>query len=61
LNRISHEKNRSRAAIVREAVGEYLAGRRKKSGGKAFGIWKDKAIDGLKYQQKLRREWSARS
>jgi hypothetical protein len=26
----------------------------------AFGIWKQKGIDGLKYQEEMRTEWASR-
>lgn len=57
LARLGAAKKRSRAAIVREAVAEYLKGRRSTGTDEAFGLWGNRKIDGLKYQEKLRREW----
>ncbi|MBX3054635.1 MAG: ribbon-helix-helix protein, CopG family [Caldilineaceae bacterium] len=49
---------RSRAALIREAVALYLA----QQPGKldtlpAFGIWRDRHIDSLAYEDSLRDEW----
>ena len=57
LARLGEARKRSRAAVVREAVGEYLKGRRTSGEANAFGLWGKQKVDGLKYQQKLRREW----
>ncbi|MDN5753997.1 MAG: ribbon-helix-helix domain-containing protein [Nitrosospira sp.] len=46
----------SRSEAVRQALTAYLE---KKKPGKAdaFGIWKDREVDGLTYQKKMREEW----
>jgi predicted transcriptional regulator len=47
-----------RAALIREAVDEYLAKRRtQKSLDEAFGLWGKGGQDGLEYQEKVRAEW----
>ncbi|MEA2744972.1 MAG: hypothetical protein QOG73_60 [Acetobacteraceae bacterium] len=46
-----------RAAVIREAVAEYLERREIKSTDAAFGLWGAEAGDGLAYQQKARAEW----
>ncbi len=47
-----------RAALIREAVDEYLARHRTpKSLDEAFGLWGKGAQDGLEYQEKVRAEW----
>jgi len=50
----------SRAEAIRRAVaatvGQQAAGSREA----AFGIWRDRNIDGLAWQQRLRGEWDAR-
>ncbi len=54
LKRIAEAKGISRAGVIREAIASYLAIRsRKKS---AFGLWGNRKVDGLEYQQKLRSE-----
>ena len=57
LDELSKEDRRSRAALIREAIDDYLAKRRGKRGGNAFGLWGRRKIDGLAYQEKVRREW----
>lgn len=57
LDRLAKSQNRSRASVVREAVADYLAVRAAEAGKDAFGLWGAREIDGLDYQEKLRREW----
>lgn len=49
--------NQPRAAVVREAIAEYLARHRPHDPKQAFGSWGDAAEDGLTYQTRLREEW----
>ena len=56
LDNLSREQNQSRAALIREAIGEYLE-RRKTKEDDAFGLWAAGGEDGLAYQEKARREW----
>ena len=46
-----------RAAIIREAVAEYLERRSTKPLDAAFGLWGSEAPDGLTFQEKARAEW----
>ena len=46
-----------RAALIREAIGEYLARRSRARESDAFGLWGTDATDGLTYQRKMRAEW----
>ncbi|TXL69971.1 ribbon-helix-helix protein, CopG family [Vineibacter terrae] len=57
LDELSKEEKRSRAALIREAIDDYLAKRRKKVEGDAFGLWGRRKMDGLAYQEKVRQEW----
>jgi metal-responsive CopG/Arc/MetJ family transcriptional regulator len=57
LDELSKEDRRSRAALIREAIDDYLAKRRTRRGGDAFGLWGKRKVDGLAYQEKVRREW----
>ncbi len=57
LDEISKKNKQSRAALIREAISEYLSKRSKGDSDKAFGIWKDSNIDALKYQENIRSEW----
>jgi len=57
LDELSKGEKRSRAALIREAIDDYLAKRRKKLEDDAFGLWGRRKIDGLVYQEKVRKEW----
>ena len=57
LDRLSKEEKRSRAALIREAIDDFLAKRLSKYEGDAFGLWSTRKVDGLAYQNRLRREW----
>jgi predicted transcriptional regulator len=46
-----------RAAVIREAVAEYLERRLKKPVDAAYGLWGAGAMDGVAYQEKARAEW----
>jgi metal-responsive CopG/Arc/MetJ family transcriptional regulator len=56
LNALSQARKVSRAELIRQAVAEFLA--QNKAGLEdSFGLWKGRAVDGVDYQNKLRREW----
>lgn len=56
LNILSKARRVSRAELIRQAVAGYLE--QNKAGlDDSFGIWKKKAEDGVKYQERLRSEW----
>ena len=57
LDALSKEEKRSRAALIREAIDDYLATRRRRHEGDGFGLWGRRKVDGLAYQEKVRREW----
>ena len=57
LDALAKEEKRSRAALIRDAIDDYLAGRRKKPERDAFGLWGKRKADGLAYQAKVRSEW----
>ena len=57
LTALAQREQRPRAAVVREAIGAYLAQRRQTPGRGVFGLWQGRAVDGLRYQQELRSEW----
>ena len=57
LDELSRSEKRSRAALIRQAVDEYLSKRRGGAHDEAFGLWGDRRVDGLAYQEKLRSEW----
>ncbi|MGY4319050.1 ribbon-helix-helix protein, CopG family [Bradyrhizobium sp. JR3.5] len=57
LDELSKKDMRSRAALIRQAIDDYLAKRHSKQEGDAFGLWGKRKVDGLTYQEKVRREW----
>lgn len=59
LDRLAKQGKTSRAAVIRDAIDGYIAGRKPTPAGRdeAFGIWADRDIDGLEYQDRLRSEW----
>ncbi|WP_233806130.1 ribbon-helix-helix protein, CopG family [Paraburkholderia sp. HP33-1] len=50
-------ERRPRAAVIRDAIEVYIANHKQARGAEVFGLWKNKKIDGLEYQQELRSEW----
>ena len=57
LNSLSRSRKVSRAELIRQAVAGFLAENRTGIED-SFGIWKQRGVDGVEYQEKLRREWS---
>ena len=57
LDALAKKEKRSRAALIRQAIDDYLAKRRSKKEGDAFGLWGKRKVDGLAYQEKVRSEW----
>ncbi len=57
LDELAARSKRSRAALVRQAISEFLGKGRNQAAVDAFGSWGKRKIDGLAYQQKLRDEW----
>jgi metal-responsive CopG/Arc/MetJ family transcriptional regulator len=57
LDELSKKDKTSRAALIRQAIDDYLAKRHDKREGDAFGLWGKRKVDGLAYQEKVRREW----
>lgn len=59
LDRVSVAEKRSRAALIRDAIAEYLRVKSVTPAEAAFGIWKGGGQDGCAYQDSLRREWDS--
>jgi predicted transcriptional regulator len=57
LKELAARTRLSRAELVRRAVAEYLNRHRAPPEDTAFGLWKDRDEDGLRYQERLRSEW----
>lgn len=56
LAAIAAAEKSSRAEVIRKAVAAYID-LKKVSTASVFGIWKDRAVDGLAYQERARSEW----
>ena len=57
LDQLGRRRRMSRAGVIRKAVSDYLARNRSPTFDEAFGLWADRAVDGLDYQRKIRSEW----
>jgi Ribbon-helix-helix protein, copG family len=59
LDEIAKRDGKSRAAVLREAVANYLEESRKEGFEKYFGLWErhGSTVDGLEYERQLREEW----
>ena len=57
LDELAQAEKRSRAAVIREAIDEFLLRHRKLNEREAFGLWRDLKSDGLNYQEQVRSEW----
>ncbi len=57
LTELAAATNRSRAALIRDAVAAYVRSHRRPLPGAAFGLWGRDGEDGVTYQRRLRDEW----
>lgn len=59
LDEIAKREGKSRAAVLREAVTNYLEVCGKEGFEKYFGLWErhGSTVDGLEYERQLRGEW----
>ena len=58
LKQLAKAQRASRAALIRRAIDDFLERRRTPPEvDEAFGLWGDKAGDGLSYQRAIRDEW----
>jgi predicted transcriptional regulator len=57
LDELARREKRSRAALIRQALREYIDARVAENANDAFGLWGDRAVDGLEYQERVRSEW----
>jgi hypothetical protein len=47
----------SRAEFVRRAISKSLEPHRQSQKQEAFGLWANRPVDGLAYQERMREEW----
>ena len=57
LDSLAKRVRQSRAALIRAAIDDYLERHRRTQVEDAFGLWGERKIDGLAYQEKARGEW----
>jgi metal-responsive CopG/Arc/MetJ family transcriptional regulator len=57
LDQLAKREKVSRAALIRKAVDDFLACNSHASEAEAFGLWGDRKVDGLAYQEDIRSEW----
>jgi metal-responsive CopG/Arc/MetJ family transcriptional regulator len=57
VDELVQKEKRSRAAVIRQAIDEYLVRRRKLDELDAFGLWGERKVDGMVYQEQVRGEW----
>ncbi len=57
LAEICRREKISRAEAIRRAVAEFGRSQTGKRSRSAFGLWRKRGVDGLAYEQRLRREW----
>jgi metal-responsive CopG/Arc/MetJ family transcriptional regulator len=57
LDRLARESGKSRAALIRAAIDDYLSKRLATGTHEAFGLWGKRKSDGVAFQERARREW----
>jgi predicted transcriptional regulator len=57
LDRLAQREKTSRAALIRKAIDDFLARNNADIEAEAFGLWGDRKVDGLAYQENMRSEW----
>ena len=57
IDALAKREHISRAEAVRRAMADYVLQRAEPRPDAAFGIWKSRCIDALRYEDSLRGEW----
>lgn len=57
LDALAKRLRRSRAALIRAAIDDYLERHHREQVEDGFGLWGKQKVDGLDYQEKVRSEW----
>ena len=57
LDTIARRERQSRAALIRAAIDDYLDRHHREQVEDGFGLWGQRKVDGLAYQEKARSEW----
>lgn len=57
LDKLAKRRGKSRAALILDAIGDFLAKHRIDQVRDSFGLWSESKVDGLEYQERARGEW----
>lgn len=57
LDTLAKRERKSRAALIRAAIDDYLHRHHREQVEDGFGLWGKGKVDGVAYQEKARREW----
>jgi predicted transcriptional regulator len=57
LDALAKRVRRSRAALIRAAIDDYLDRHHRRQIDDSFGLWGKRKVDGVAYQKKVRSEW----
>ena len=57
LEKLAERSGKTRESMIRQALAEYIDRRTPAPLDEAFGLWRDRKVDGLEYQDKVRSEW----
>jgi metal-responsive CopG/Arc/MetJ family transcriptional regulator len=57
LDAIARRERQSRAALIRAAIDDYLVRHHREQVEDGFGLWGQRKVDGLAYQERARSEW----
>jgi len=57
LDRLAQKENVSRSVLIERAIHAFLQKSDKQTRAEGFGLWGDRVVDGLDFQQKVRGEW----
>jgi predicted transcriptional regulator len=55
LDKLAEARRIPRATLIREAVAAFLP--RTVAASEAFGLWRNRSLDGVDYQRQSRTEW----
>ncbi len=57
LDSIATLENVSRSSLICRAIGKFLMRNSPNDRSQAFGLWRNRTVDGLAYQEEIRCEW----
>lgn len=57
LDNLKAIRHVARAEIIRQALAGYLENNRADGSSNAFGLWGNKKVDGVVYENQIREEW----